>query len=143
MRQTCLYIYIYTHTYIHTFILLSVYIMAVSGLMLCLFSNSLSSNALCMANCSAWLFEHLSSNFSFYLAIMSLPLNVHSLEYGMFCSATECSGACSINCTKKTYIHTYIHTHTFCIYSYRILAVLVQYSQGFVRPLLYIKPDEV
>jgi len=55
---------------------LSVNIIALRGLIVCLFIDSIASRAFSMASCSAWLLEHLSSSFSFNLAAISLALKI-------------------------------------------------------------------
>jgi len=57
-------------------IVLSVYIIAVSGLIPALFNRSISSSALCIATCSAWLWEHRFSRFTYFLVIMFLSLYI-------------------------------------------------------------------
>ena len=56
--------------------MLSVNTVAVRGLLSALFIDSIVSNALIMASCSAWLFEHLLSSLSFIRAAISCPMKI-------------------------------------------------------------------
>jgi hypothetical protein len=55
-------------------ILLLVYMVTVRGLISIVCIDPIASSALIMASCSAWLFEHLLSNFSFIWGTISFPI---------------------------------------------------------------------
>jgi len=55
-------------------ILLSVNMVAVRGLISVMCIDPIASRALIRASCSAWLFEHLLSSYSFIWATISFPM---------------------------------------------------------------------